>query len=290
MNGFAMFVYKCLGIPQFKRIVLSLEKLRHRKDGLRNRNYHPQNLSVIALENYYWYLIYNSFLHVISLFVSGLYFVFIQIWEIHFVVVDFLIWILVVFNVYCIILQRYNILKLRNTYRHCQEKQDATYEKYRLQLREKELPCFSDEELCSDYEVLIKIKKYIDREAGCSITSADIPSLTRFSILLSQTGIAAEKQKVFYKTVGEAEKGYAYLRNMEPYGRVDILVGFIRKIFDKKNYAKYSGNYYLCTENGACEDAFKKVFSTDSYECISQIIRILYYIYSERLLVKNENY
>lgn len=292
MNGFEVFVYKCLGIPQFKKIVLLLEKLRHRKDGLRNRNYHPQNLSGIALENYYWYLIFNSFLHVISLFVSGLYFVFIQIWEIHFVVIDSFVWVLVVFNVYCIILQRYNILKLRNTYRHYQEKQDAIYEKNRLLLKEKELPCFSDEEVLSDYEVLIKIKKYVDREASCNIINSDIPSLTRFFILLSDIGIGVKKRKGLYKSAGKAgnrEDGYAYLRDMEPYGRVDILVAYIRKICDKKNYAKYSRNYFLYTENEACENAFKKVFFTDSYECISQLIKILYYIYSERLLVKNES-
>ena len=66
-NKFELRVYRLLGVNQFRKAILLFEKIKHRKDNRKNENYHPSSFDVFALEQYNGFLLYNAFLHIVSL-------------------------------------------------------------------------------------------------------------------------------------------------------------------------------------------------------------------------------
>lgn len=104
-------IYSLLGISKFRNVVLWLEKLRHHKDGGKLENYHPHDVNCSTLRRFSGYLIYNSLFHVISLMLIAIYFATTRIVAIENIVIDVVMVVVVVLDVYCLMLQRYIYLR-----------------------------------------------------------------------------------------------------------------------------------------------------------------------------------
>lgn len=64
-NNFELRIYYLLGVQQFRKVILWLEKVKHHRDNSRNENYHLSKFDLISIERYTGFLIYNAFLHCI---------------------------------------------------------------------------------------------------------------------------------------------------------------------------------------------------------------------------------
>ncbi len=106
-------LYERLGVAAFRRFILAIERRKHKKDGRQNENYHPQSLSLSALRSFRGFLSYNILLHshslgfcLLALLLLGVY-PGRRLWLVLFLCFAAL------FNLYCLMLQRYTLLKLR---------------------------------------------------------------------------------------------------------------------------------------------------------------------------------
>lgn len=106
-------VYEYLGIKKFRQFVLLIEKVVQKRRGRSNRNYHLGCHASDGLETYQMYINLNSFIHgsaqlilLFSLLLCGLFLEFRCKYTIALL-------ILFVANGYCLMLQRYNTLRLR---------------------------------------------------------------------------------------------------------------------------------------------------------------------------------
>lgn len=106
-----MRVYERLGIKRFKRLVLSLEKRRHQKDGGRNVNYHIERFSLRGLYAFCGYLLYHAVVHTVGILVAALCCM-LPLFFPHTAVFAVLGGVCILGNVYCLLLQRYTYLKL----------------------------------------------------------------------------------------------------------------------------------------------------------------------------------
>ena len=97
-----MHIYEKLGVKKFRNMAFKLEELIHFKDKGKNKNYHG------ITEDHFKYLYYNGFIHARNILVL-----------IPFIVTrliifkgpswfDYLIYIDLIKDVYCVMLQRYN--------------------------------------------------------------------------------------------------------------------------------------------------------------------------------------
>ena len=57
-------IYEKLGIKKFRKMVFLLEKIIHKKDKGKNRNYHLDGFGVSSIENFKKFIYYNGTIHV----------------------------------------------------------------------------------------------------------------------------------------------------------------------------------------------------------------------------------
>ena len=106
-------LYRRLGVPRFRKLVLLYARLRHRKTGGRNPAYHLCGLTPAAAEAFLPQLRKNTALHLQSLFLLALYWVLSSLggifWPWMVPLSVFLLWL----NGSCLLLQRYHWLRIR---------------------------------------------------------------------------------------------------------------------------------------------------------------------------------
>lgn len=117
-------IYKFLGIEKFKRLVFKLENFIHRNDNMKNINYHVINSnSISSVENFKKYLYNNGKIHVRSL-INGVIIIGITlILGINPLILIFL-GLLMIKDIYCIMLQRFNWIKIKEFQRKLKEKEE----------------------------------------------------------------------------------------------------------------------------------------------------------------------
>lgn len=117
-------IYKFLGIEKFKRLVFKLENFIHRNDNMKNINYHVVNSnSISSVENFKKYLYNNGKIHVKGL-INGVIITGITlILGINPLILTFL-GLLMIKDIYCIMLQRFNWIKIKEFQRKLKEKEE----------------------------------------------------------------------------------------------------------------------------------------------------------------------
>ena len=154
-------------------------------------NTNKSQLSKMAKENEYClfvdcdreigftsFLLYNAFLHSVSMFFVIVYCILALAFGLHNLIIDIIMVVISLLNIYCIILQRTNYLKIKE---YCCKYYNRLYKK---------LACFDNEImrqiyanepslLLSDYKVICNLKEAFEGKKDCYIRNADIDNLKR---------------------------------------------------------------------------------------------------------------
>lgn len=116
-------MYELLGIKQFRKAVFKLEKIIHRKDNGKNTNYHIQNNTISSIEEFKKYLYYNGTIHTKNL-IRGIPLLALM-YLFNFKILPFTLlsaWLIK--DAYCVMLQRYNWIKLSEKEALLKERQE----------------------------------------------------------------------------------------------------------------------------------------------------------------------
>lgn len=124
-----LHLYECLGVKLFRILVFKLEKVIHRKDKGKNINYHVSSFEPRALEGFLKYLFYNGAIHVRNIvFFTGFFLVRYGVFGC-ISAIDILLWILFIKDCYCVMLQRYNYLRIKSRIDRLREKHQRRIER-----------------------------------------------------------------------------------------------------------------------------------------------------------------
>ena len=106
-------LYRWLGVPQFRKLILAYARLRHCRRGGRNPNYHLKGLTMTDVEAFLPQLRRNVKLHILSLMLLALFWAAAAYENIScpeaIPITLFLLWL----NIWCLMLQRYHYLRIR---------------------------------------------------------------------------------------------------------------------------------------------------------------------------------
>lgn len=275
-NKLELRLYRLLGVHQFRKAILWFEKIKHRKDNRKNENYHPSSFDVFALERYNGFLLYNAFLHVVSLIFTTVYVILSTAIEFRNILFDLCMIVLTLFNVYCIILQRNNYLKLkeyRTKYYNRFLKQTNLCKEETLQ----RIYALEPQKLQADYEVLSRIKKAFVGQADCILSCTDVESLKRLSACLEFTSLkkVGRKSKEVLE-VGLIEKCNATSRL---YTKLQIRADWLqRKLFMPGR--KILDHTAIITEDTECEKLYRALFPEDTTYNFCLVCFLLYEVFS----------
>lgn len=174
-----MRIYELLGVKQFQKLVFILEKIVHHKDKGKNINYHIPNNDISALDAFIKYLFYNGTIHVRNLAVFVGYLSIKIIFSLQIGFYDYVLAVLAVKDLYCVMLQRYNLLRIRRcrqmmTLRDARKKEAALREQ-RIFFRDNYDYSFAE----IDLNVVKRIKTCITNQETIFLSDSDISTLKR---------------------------------------------------------------------------------------------------------------
>lgn len=257
-----MKLYRFVGVGAFRKLVLFVEKIVHLKDGAENLNYHPRNLSLPAVERFSCYLIFNSSVHILSIFCAVLLSVITPSVEIY-----ILSAVIILVNLYCIMLQRFNYLALK---RH------ADRERTRIARYEKQLVNSADvygaENRAADLQLLGRLCRCFYVEDDCIIDVCDIPCLERMAKVIFKAGNEVFGKRLSKKSCSENETSAICdlakraQRENCVYSAATARTAVLMKILRRKG-RRADGRICVVTENADCERLFRQIFPVDSAEC-----------------------
>lgn len=284
-------LYKYLGVELFRRFVLKIEKVRHRKDNSKNINYHLRGSDVKSMESFSGYLIYNAVCHGISLLLIVFYFAITRINRIENIVLDVTMCALGILNLYCVMLQRYLYIKIhifiekRASHRGIQITDKA--ERLSQKLHGKEY-----KELREEYVLVRKLMENIRDGKQCVIEECDASVLRDIS-----KSTADVLKKSYCRNKGNKRRvslGTAIQkmpRKPLVVSRIEQRTSMLQDIFFLLRTARYKELVYhekqynilfgfsVITETGDCESVYRDLIwkaSRDYCEYVIEVLDIAY--------------
>lgn len=162
-------IYEFLGVKQFKKLTFKLENLIHRKDKGKNKNYHLNGNGIEAIDNFKKYLYYNGFIHVKnSIFLIIGLIVVILTSNFNYYLIPFIL--LLIKDLYCVMLQRYNWIKLNEYKEKLEQRENRKVIKEANKIKDKEFSNDLDK-INIMLEELKKLKDYLTNNGTVSINS-----------------------------------------------------------------------------------------------------------------------
>ena len=235
INEYELALYIRLGIRRFRDFIFGLERWKYRGDTLRNSNYHLQQLSYEGAKRHYMYLSYNAFVHFFSLVTAALILLLKRITGIRWGIVDGGILVVVVLNIYCIMLQRYNALRLKK-YRFSFYK--------RMKKREEKNACILRNKIPKGVELTEAVK---DVEWICGLEEAvkgsevfviereeDTERLRRLARWYEQAGITGRIVKQISANTPDAEGPVRQYRSPALYSKAERDARLLRRALGKE--------------------------------------------------------
>ena len=160
-------IYEFLGVKYFKQLTFKLEKLIHRKDKGQNKNYHLMGNGIDAIENFRKYLYYNGFIHVknsIALIIGLT--VFVLTTGFNYYLIPFIL--LLIKDLYCVMLQRYNWIKLNEYKEKLEQRENRKVMKEANKIKEKDFS-YNLEQINAMLDELRKLKDYLTNNGTVNI-------------------------------------------------------------------------------------------------------------------------
>lgn len=182
-NSIEMKLYEALGVRSFRVLVFKVEQLLHKKTKGRNTNYHIASLEPQSADGFIKYLFYNGAIHARNiLFFLALFSVRYIVFR-SFTIVDIPLWLLFLKDCYCVMLQRYNFLRISIRKQRLDEKYAARIQRKAAAIDGTNLYSTSAE-LDKDIQFVRTMLNGIDNRTCVIIGQEDMDTLMRLKCVL----------------------------------------------------------------------------------------------------------
>ena len=239
INEYELAFYRRLGIRKFRDFTFLLEKIRHRKDSLRNSNYHLQQLSYRGAQRHYMYLSYNALIHLMGLVMAIMLILLRRAAGYRWTLADLGLSAAVLTNIYCIMLQRYNALRIRK-YRYTLCKRiKKREEKNAVSLRKKLAEEAEEAGIRRDVEWISRAAQVIEENSthGSSVfiieNAKDTEKLRRLADWTQSAGISIRVVKKSDAGTSETDSELREHRSPRLYAKAERNVRRLRRFFAK---------------------------------------------------------
>lgn len=180
-------IYEIFGVKLFRSLVFRLERFLHRKDRSRNINYHIATYEPTEISAFMKYLFYNGTIHV-----RNAIFIFLCL-SVHFALTHRFGWynvlpfLFMIKDLYCIMLQRYNYLRITERQARLEEKQNAKIERKAAQIISSGLPNYEQKYAAEDLAFVRKLSECIKNRESIILSESEQQSLLRIKEIMSAT-------------------------------------------------------------------------------------------------------
>ena len=275
-------LYESLGIKVFRNLILKFEHIKHRKDGLKNINYHLKENSIASLQSFKGYLLYNAVWHIGSLAFVAVYFATTWIMGVRYIFLDVLMYILTIINLYCIMLQRYIFIKIQ-TYVgkriNIMKKQAAE----KMEFLTRTIADRDYHELYEEFSLIKKIQECVQNGTDCFVGESDVP------VLCSIARNACATLRVRCGNNGDIHrKTLAHFISRIPkrplvVNRIEKITAKMQNLLRLKKCRNVLFGFSIITENSECECAYRQLVPHNSRDRVEFVTDVLFNAYDKAL-------
>lgn len=271
--------YRILGIDFFRRALLWFEKIKNRNKNKRNENYHPSALDIISLEKHNGFLLYNAFLHGVSMFFIIIYFISAVAFGFDNLAVNVIVVIVSLLNVYCIILQRTNYLKVKECLYRYQNRLFRKLSSFDPGVM-RQIYANEPSLLLSDYKVICRLKNAFDGKEDCYIGTTDVDNLKRIHKCIE----SMVPKKKTGQTNAVSQDGLLEQCNSikGPYTPLQKRADYLQRRFGVTG-RKMLDRTAIITEDAECELLYRKIVPEDTVSNYSLVFILLYELFSSEV-------
>ena len=261
-NNLELRVYNIFGVPIFRKAVLQFEKIRHIRSKGKNVNYHLGGGGCSSIIRFFSFLSYNAFLHIMSICFIILYKLMAQLLHSENLFVDYAVIFLFILNVYCIMLQRWNVLHMNNLLNHLLKQRERRVSKLMAEFSSGVSPDYSIDERRHDMQVLLKLQNSVNHSAEIQLTREDYVCINRMSKYFH-----SEKNKKYMTTKFKREEGEKTFSDMLEYANLSskVYTKAERRVkalqyFFRKRKTVLNEKCVIVTDNNEQDKAFRSLF------------------------------
>ena len=280
-NRLEQRLYEHLGIRGFQRLILRYERFRRRRTGTKNANYHLRRLSLSGLKDLRWYLLYNAGFHLVSLLFMALYALLAAGLTPRAPVLDALAILLTVFNVYCIMLQRYIFLLSRDLILRAEKRWELRIREEAALLGEA-LSRRPGGELREEYALLTAILGHCQAGRDLFLPESSASLLSRIAQTERCCGLGGPRA-VSPLPSARKEPLRALWQSTEALGQVDRRISAFHKLLRLKPRDRLLFRFCLAAADGETERAFRAAFPSLSLEGFEARLNALLLAYGKEL-------
>lgn len=278
VQRFELHVYRALGVPPFRRALFSLERFRYRWDGQTNRNYHMRTVSPGGAAAFESYLLYHNLLHGVSLALLVTALLGKAGGALPWNGMDILAVGMCVINLWCLMLQRYNWLRLQELRIRARRTRAR-----RLNRRvERVLAALGETDGAPEMrEDLVRVRALLAKLSAGDIVylgADDVPCLRRMAALLEASGSECGRGKPAPEKAPAPQPMDCLARELaaraEPYSRTERRADRLQRLLLPGRVPLLS----LCavvTEDGLAEAAFSALLRCSKPEQIRESLILL---------------
>lgn len=179
-----MRIYELLGVKVFQKMAFALEKLIHIKDKGRNTNYHFRGLDVEAIDAFVKYLFYNGSIHARNLVYFAVYVLIFLIFRRRVRWFDVLVLVLAIKDAYCVMLQRYNFLRITELKKLAEQRRERRINRKVNQLKERFDKTYDAQYVEEDLAFVQRIKQQIANGENVVIEDNERAILDRLAYVM----------------------------------------------------------------------------------------------------------
>ncbi len=276
-------LYEFLGIRLFRKLALKLESFRHRKDNSRNINYHLHGSGISSVKSFTGYLFYNAVCHTISLSFVAAYFAITGIVGARYIVLDVSMCILLLINLYCIMLQRYTYIKIREFAErlvNSREKRIAD----RIECLSQRIEHRDYKELQKELLLIERIQESINNATDCVIKESDVAILSNIS------KYAKDILGTYSREKKENDNGLLLENAILSIPRQPVVINKVTRRaaklqnvfrFEKCNNVLFG--FSIITETDDCEKAYRALIQDTSRDSVEFAFDVLFGAYNKVL-------
>lgn len=277
-------IYELLGVKRFRRLVLLLERTKHRKDRLTNKNYHLSSNNIYAVKRYTGYMLFNSVCHIISLIMVIFYFYIVNGFGIGIKILDWFMCILSVLNIYCIMLQRYTYIKVMPLINAHAKKRENMIQKAMTQLSGN-LMDYDKNELQNEYNLITRIHDSIENGTVCILEEQDSMLLRSISKkthdILSNLII---KKRCYVKS--KPLKKLSFNIPSHPYviHKMDFYASKLQRLFKFEGRSNVLYGFGIITDDPDSEAAYRELIINNTRDSVELVFDILFLVYNKEIV------
>lgn len=178
-------VYEILGVRRFQQMVFRLERIIHRSDGGVNQNYHFQK-GLYPMDQFIKYLFFNGAIHIkniclITVLLSAKW----VFWGFGFF--DIVLIIFAIKDLYCVMLQRYNYLRIKKSKKVSDKRHEALINKKVEDLLPLFKKAYSNGDVSRELEFIRRVKKAVDDKITIVIDEEDAKIIENLNRVIYQS-------------------------------------------------------------------------------------------------------